>query len=721
MSVNEEQQAELLEDYCHELEANPAALPPAELDPELAAEAKLLRGRLDAPLPGAAFRAQLKEQLQEALLENKGDSVMMPADELPETEPVPTSLAPRFRFLPQLATIAVVALIVVAGWFLVGGLQKSGPLSASEILKRAQNALTDDSIKSIVFTGTMSVDMSVPEIKSGMAVPASGPITSSTFPTNNIDSTPRQAVTATAPLIIWYQAPNKWHTLSSVVSYPAEDSGFLNVSDGVSVWDYQYFNGKSYKQDELYIKLYDSEYPPSSGTSALEHLTYEWQYTVLDTLGPCYTPTLKGNDVIAGRNTYVIDSGVSHCQATPAPGAIQFVPSPAFPNGQLAGSASQSRFVVWIDQSNYFMLKYQIYGDSPSPGITVAATSAQFDVPIDPSVFSFTPPADATIYDLRPKGAATTSQFDAQMRDLAGKMGYTLFAPSYLPNGLSARLPTTATLSSGETWLTLEYLPTNQVNQPVDAIGHGLRIVENPLGNLYTHISNEQLIYVGGRTAWLTSTHTLGGLPETELHIYREGDTIDIDSAAYKSDELMKVAAGLMQVPISVSATPTPVPDTLGLNTPPKLDDLRSKLPFSVFVPANPPAGLIIEPPVKIDLLNLAQVSFKNEDNRVDIDYHNPDGSFALSVLSGPSGCCRDADKAQQGESASLVDGTTAHFLNNAPEQGGPTLWLVKSGTYVEVRGWQMSKDALVALANTLSSTANPYGASVSGTPAPLS
>ncbi len=715
MGSDEEQQAALLEQYCRQLEQNPTAPPTAGLDAELAEQAQMLRRGLDTPAPTLAYQIRLKAQLESALqgATSAEQAPVMPM--LPDigagrfSQPAPTKPLRRW-FFPRLATAAVAILILAGGWLLVGSLSNNPtPLSADQIIKRAQAVFTDGSIKSLVITQSEEMDLSIP--------PMGGP--------NSIPTTARpEVVTNSVPTALWYEAPNRWRTVSSnSIGFSSKGTQFIpdeqiDVSDGTYVWHYDGTVGGTTSNKSAHVELFGREYNPTDSMNRLQFVTTNWQYSVLDSMGQCYTPALRGTDTVAGRATYVIDSGQSHCppSSSASPASMLNVPSPAFPNGPLASGVSPvARFVIWIDRSNYFMLKYEIYnGNNLSRRVT--ATTAQFDMPIDQSVFTFTPPPGTSVSDYRPKGAATQTQFDAQMQDLSAKAGFSLFLPSYIPNNLVPRQPNVLpSAPDSGMYLNLEYVPASEANQPIDPMAHGLLIEEQALGASSAHSSDEQSVYVGGRRAWLTHTTYRNGQPVIFLELNRDGNELGLSNATLSSDELIKVANSFTQVPIGVTATPTPISNTLfGL---PRLDAMRGKLPFAIFAPPDTPVGLIVEPPVNVHVFNIKNATSYEGVNTVELVYHHPDGSFALSVLSGAKGCCRDADPSQQGEAVTLADGSAAHFLNNPTQQGGPTLWMVKQSSYVELRGLQMSKDQLIALANTLSSTANPYEPSVFATP----
>ncbi len=694
MGSDEVQQAELLEAYCHQLEQNPTATPPAGLDPELAEQAQLLRRGLDAPAPTLAYSTRLKAQLESTLRGATSGEAPSFTPMLPDigasrlSRPTPPI---RHWLFPRLATAAVAVLIVAIGWFLLGNLNSnSTPLSAAQILQRAQAVFTNGSIKSVAIseTTTSRITSSIPALSNSPTPIPSAPV----------------VATATDQVALWYQAPNLWHTEYSrqvkdpLIADMTESISYkdVEVSDGANVWHYSDYNLGTVDDKKVDVRLLTSLSDISSGVQPLTHAGKD-QLAIIQAIIRCDNPILVGSQVIDGRIAYVLDSGSTSCQL-------------------------YTKYTIWIDQSTYFVLKIETNGGQAANETIISSTlTVRFNQPIDTGVFSFTPPTGVLVSDYRPT-ILTASQFDAQMQTLAAHARYTLFVPGYVPAGLVPRQPQVdgTDPSAGDLILSLNYVSATEVTQVVDPVKHGLVIRQSGWSLQDDDIKKDKQgglprTYIDGYSAWIEYTvYGNQAYPGVSLTINKGGNTIQLMSASLSEDELIKVARSLKQVPTGGIATPTPTSSQKTISN--SANDLafrRRGAKFRIFVLLETPAGLTIKPLVAIDFL------INGGKPLVEITYAHPDGSFALSILSGAKGCCRDADPSQQGEVVTLADGTAAHFLNNPPEQGGPTLWLIKQNSYVEVRGWQMSKEQLVALANTLSSTANPYGPSVFDTPAP--
>ena len=93
---------------------------------------------------------------------------------------------------------------------------------------------------------------------------------------------------------------------------------------------------------------------------------------------------------------------------------------------------------------------------------------------------------------------------------------------------------------------------------------------------------------------------------------------------------------------------------------------------------------------------------------------------MALVVAEGPAGCCLDGDGRKAGESVTLANGIAAHYLPGTPESGGPILWWQQEGSYIALSGPQLTQDALVKMAASMSKTAD-LGRTVATPPRPTS
>ena len=78
-----------------------------------------------------------------------------------------------------------------------------------------------------------------------------------------------------------------------------------------------------------------------------------------------------------------------------------------------------------------------------------------------------------------------------------------------------------------------------------------------------------------------------------------------------------------------------------------------------------------------------------------------------LHVVNGAAGCCLDADSRKYQNPVQLASGLTAYFIPAERQYGGNILWWQEEGTYVALSGPELSKDQLMQIATSMSSTAD--------------
>jgi hypothetical protein len=126
---------------------------------------------------------------------------------------------------------------------------------------------------------------------------------------------------------------------------------------------------------------------------------------------------------------------------------------------------------------------------------------------------------------------------------------------------------------------------------------------------------------------------------------------------------------------------------------------VRVQVGYSVFVPTTTPTGLVPDQPLVDNPCGTWVVQ---------ITYRAADGTAALVVLNGPSGCCLDSDPRRVGLPVALPNGLAAHYLGQIGAQyGGDILWWEQSGSYVALSGPRLTRDDLVRIAASLSPIAD--------------
>ncbi len=126
------------------------------------------------------------------------------------------------------------------------------------------------------------------------------------------------------------------------------------------------------------------------------------------------------------------------------------------------------------------------------------------------------------------------------------------------------------------------------------------------------------------------------------------------------------------------------------------LAKIRREVKHPIWVPTDLPAELAPSAPTLVTSGPL-----------ITIEYRTSDGSLVLHVVNGAAGCCLDADPRKYRNPVQLASGLTAYFLPVERQYGGNILWWQEEGTYVALSGPELSKDQLMQIATTMSSTAD--------------
>ena len=239
------------------------------------------------------------------------------------------------------ALVAVLAL--VAAQFLT---LQARPAGAAEILQKAQAAAKNTPIRNFALTETLESAGAPGQSDGGF---------------RNVTKR-------------WYEAPNRWRIESAYTMPGQATHTATQVSDGTTRWDYDT------QQNTVTIDRVDAGQDGQNGLTAFGVTGLE---AVLQEAGKCRAATLRPDANVAARRAYVVELGESTCGSNAAP--------------ELNG-----RQVLWIDQATFFVLKAELYGSNgDQPIATRAITALEYNTTIDARQFSFEPPANATIQDLR--------------------------------------------------------------------------------------------------------------------------------------------------------------------------------------------------------------------------------------------------------------------------------------------------------------------------------
>jgi hypothetical protein len=287
------------------------------------------------------------------------------------------------------------------------------------------------------------------------------------------------------------------------------------VSDGATRWDYDP------QQQTVTIDRIDASQdgqnglaPFGAGVSGLEAVIQQAQ--------SCYTPQVKGEATVAGRRTYILDLGVSKCPSNSAP--------------ELNG-----RQVLWIDQETFFVLKAELYGpDADSPVATTEITSVAYNAPIAADQFTFAPPANAVVQDLRVAPAASAAPqappaAKQTLTTIRQQVSHPVFVPAQAPAGLAATEPTI----SPEALVTIVYR--------ADDGSEALTVINGPAGCCLAALDKggETLNVSAGTTAhFLDNPAEFGG---PTLWWEQDGAYVALSGPKLTKEDLVKIVGSMSQ------------------------------------------------------------------------------------------------------------------------------------------------------------------------------
>jgi outer membrane lipoprotein-sorting protein len=528
ISERDEQQARLLEEYCQALMTDPSSPSPAGLEAELARASHQLRQQLRAPLPSARFAAALQTQLE---AESAAPTVSE-AETLPPAKIVPRPVRVARSTLGWLAAAALIVLAVAGALYVASDLasraeRQSLPVqpeahTAAEIIARAKAMYKSDAIKSFELTEVF---------------------------TPSGDTKPWKTTH------IFYQAPDR--------SREENSDSTIKIDDGTTVWNYapprsaDYGGDVSFYSHDLALRQMDGTIP-----TYVETLNY-----TIYKLTDCYQPTLVGEDVVAGRPTYVLDMGVE-------------IPRCNSVNGN---PYDNSR--LWIDHDSYFILKDVPDKNRTLPGASIEITNIRYNPPLATDLFTFVMPKGVNFnggWVTIPKGTnfnggsvtsgVTDDEFRAQTAKIIGATGFTTYLPGYLPSYLPGLLQEKLQAEglsyyvwAGQLGITYSQ-PRYQPHPPVP----GTYIAYPTTLRLYmqqatpTHIASEtkdlRKIVLGGGDAWTECGQMLTGSlcdPNSTMIVVIRGDTIiSVVGSGIPMDELAKVVASLTPLPAAPPSGP---------------------------------------------------------------------------------------------------------------------------------------------------------------------
>jgi len=540
MRRRDEQQVILAEEYWAALAQDPAAVPPVDLDPEVALAARRLVQRLGPPQPDAAFASELRHRLEVAAATHAVHSP--PAAARPPRLWTLRPATPRLWW--ALAGVAAAAGVLAA--LLLAGVVRPGSgttaVSAAQVVERAAAVAANPAAGGVSSFEATQVGTSelpgIPEVGFGLQV--------------------------------WYSRPDKWRFQRTFTSRDGQETDVthgVTVGDGQSIWTYDPGQNSVQISSGSLGGPGESEFSLFGGGDL---------YTVLQQAKTCFDPVLKGEDTVAGRDAYVVNVGPSKCPSASGPEDM---------NGPRR---------IWVDKETFFVLEDVIRSlDGQRVVSTRQVTSIRYNADLSDDLFTFTPPPGATVIDDRPKPAPGADEFQRQLADLAAQVDFPLFAPAEVPEGLAPRQPRLMTAPmQPQVWI--EYVAPEVVETGLPAGQTGFQVTQQRA--TYEAVAQRtdpaEPVDIAGQQGWLRRgvRNADGTGTDSAALLVRDGTLISVSSFRLSPEELVDIAASLQPVPGGHSPLPNP--------TPPTLAEVRQRSAFPIFVPTWVPEGLTPEPPV---------------------------------------------------------------------------------------------------------------------------
>lgn len=550
-----------------------------------------------------------------------------------------------FLTLPRWSFVAIGAALVIAFVAFALWATRPAPVSAQALLSRARSAASD-----LSNVGVKSFEMQ----QESYDVLVDDPNAPPTRETRGEMKT-------------WYAGPTRWHieTQSETTHQPLYKT--IQIADGGAQYDYDVTN------KTVNIQVAEPSSFPSPSVLSLDFLQQD--------MSNCYSPRIVGEEVIAGRAAYKVDMGIAKCRSASAP--------------ELNGPHT-----LWLDKETFFVLKSEIRAlNSDRVTSSFRVTSIRYNIDLSDDLFTFLPPADAKVNDMRPKPAPSQTEYQAQLSALAQRIGFPIFAPAQSPSGFAPRAPQ---FNEIENQIELAYVPADAMATGAMPDQDSISIIEKRAD--YDLVRNwtdgAEQIEINGNPAWVRrgDFDTASGLgSNSAVLVLRDGVLISISSFRVPLEQLLHTAQSLETVPGSHAPLANP--------TAPILQELRAQADYPILIPTYLPDGLTPAPPTQ------------NQ-----IEYLRADGTKALIVQFSKQGTGgMEQEDRFRGKTVMLANGRTAHQLAFEPQI--TILWWNQDGAYLALEGHGIARDEMLKIAASMSATAElgeTQAPSAAPTPTPV-
>jgi outer membrane lipoprotein-sorting protein len=656
-------QAERLAGYQQALADNPDAAPPADLDPGVASVAQRLMQTLRPPAPQPGFAERLARG------------------------PGGTGRGPRLRAGWSWRAVQAVASLLVAalGMALIGLYWRGLPARFVAIVTPQVTARSTLQATTQATTQATALVTAPATVQPALETPTRVLALFRTFVLTATMAYKDAGDSQWQPggeIHHWYQGPGRWRREEIDTGKLPGPYYWFTLGDGIDVWSFDGpYNPAQQEMRRLSVYHWFLDRYPWFGEGldrlydrVAQNVEQDAGYTgvppssldeLLAELDRCYTPRLTGTDVVAGRSTYVIDLGLLACEHTWVSGYR----------------------MLWVDQGTLLALK-QTVTDEAGNISQVEATQVQYDVPLDPALFTFMPPPDVPLQDARPRRPLGADEFNNQLLALAPKLPYSLYAPGDLPAGV---WPTWPQVLDEETKATqIDFLQPWTYYDELESVG--VRVYQMPatLENIAQWTRGARQVRLASEPGWGWLRAWAG---EQAAYVVRGGTLIAVDSFTAGTPDLLRTVDSMRPVPGGHIPLPLasdwPAPRTTAL------DELRPQVSFAVFVPVNVAPGWSADAPV----LYRATDSAGGLHEVVVLAYHDAQGQPAMTLLESDGGL--SYNRLAFDRQIQLPGGVNVSTLDAGP--GAPPTWAWKLlGTTVVLEGDALDEASMQPIASSL-------------------
>ena len=161
------------------------------------------------------------------------------------------------------------------------------------------------------------------------------------------------------------------------------------IRNDKEMWGYQMFKGGKMLQGQVFEGKIQIDHMILSG-AAKDNAAHGNAYANLAEVlaeynRQCSTAQLQNEATLDGRDVYVVVlTPVEHCATAKGDAPTTVV-----------------RNVLWLDKQSFFPLKWENFTTDGKPLYQYEVTSLQYDIAIPESTFTYTPPAGATINEMK--------------------------------------------------------------------------------------------------------------------------------------------------------------------------------------------------------------------------------------------------------------------------------------------------------------------------------